>query len=63
MGGLFASYNGSAAYRIARLNTNGNLDTEFLTPSPGFNDIVNTIATLENNKTFFSWVWYLKLYN
>ena len=43
VGGHFTSYDGAPAFRIARLNSDGALDTGFATGS-GFNDFVQSIA-------------------
>ena len=49
VGGRFTGYDSTDAYRIARLNINGTIDsTNFLVGNLGFNSTVNTIATLEN---------------
>ena len=49
VGGKFTEYNNTAVYRIIRLNSNGSNDNaNFLASTPGFNDAVRTIATLEN---------------
>ena len=43
VGGGFTSYSGSTANRIARLNTDGTLDTTFQPTGSGFNNAPNTI--------------------
>jgi uncharacterized delta-60 repeat protein len=44
IGGNFTSYNGTAIYRIARLNTNGTLDTSFSSGVSGPNtDVLSTL--------------------
>jgi uncharacterized delta-60 repeat protein len=43
IGGSFTSYNGTSRNRIARLNSDGNLDTSF-DPGMGANNTVNSIA-------------------
>ncbi len=43
VGGTFTTYNGATANRIARLNTDGSLDANFVTGT-GFNTAVNSIA-------------------
>ncbi|MDQ7960901.1 T9SS type A sorting domain-containing protein [Flavobacterium lindanitolerans] len=48
-GGSFTLYNGQTRNRIARLNTNGTLDTSF-NIGAGFNDIVNDIAIQPDGK-------------
>lgn len=47
--GSFTSYNGVSRNRIARINSNGSLDTTFKTGT-GFNNYVRTIALLNNGK-------------
>jgi len=49
IGGLFTSYNGTVINRIARLNSNGSLDTSF-NPGTGANDIVQTLALQPDGK-------------
>jgi uncharacterized delta-60 repeat protein len=49
IGGNFSSYNGSARNRIARLNADGSLDTNF-DPGTGTNNSVNTIALQPDGK-------------
>lgn len=44
-GGAFTAYNGTTINRIARLNTDGTLDTSFVVGT-GFNGAVNSIAIL-----------------
>jgi uncharacterized delta-60 repeat protein len=48
-GGLFTSFNGSTANRLARLNSDGTLDVGF-DMSTGFNSSVNTIALQPDGK-------------
>ncbi|MFN4122539.1 MAG: PKD domain-containing protein [Flavobacteriales bacterium] len=48
-GGSFTSYNGTARNRIARLNSNGTIDTDF-NPGTGFNSTVNAIAIQADQK-------------
>src|SRR5204862_3149330 len=43
IGGIFSTFNGSARNRIARLNSNGTLDTGF-NPGTGTNNFVYTMA-------------------
>jgi uncharacterized delta-60 repeat protein len=52
IGGFFTSYNGntSASDRIARLNTDGTLDTSFNMGGAGANNTVRTIAVQPNGK-------------
>ncbi|WP_410221398.1 T9SS type A sorting domain-containing protein [Pedobacter sp.] len=47
--GYFTSYNGTATNRIARLNTDGSLDTAF-DPGAGFNDDVQTLILQPDGK-------------
>ena len=47
--GLFTSYNGNPANRIARLNSDGSFDNTF-NIGTGANNLVNTIAIEPNNK-------------
>jgi uncharacterized delta-60 repeat protein len=47
--GAFTSYNGTATSRIARLNSNGTLDTSFNTGT-GFNDYTYTIVRQPDGK-------------
>ena len=49
VGGAFTSYNGVAVNRIARLNSNGSLDTSF-SIGTGFNGNVNTLALQTDGK-------------
>ncbi len=49
IGGLFTSYNGTTRIRIARLNTNGSLDTSF-NPGLGANDFIRTLALQPDGK-------------
>lgn len=49
IGGNFSSYNGTARARIARLNSNGSLDTTF-TPGSGADNAVKTIARQSDGK-------------
>jgi uncharacterized delta-60 repeat protein len=51
IGGQFSTYSGSTANRIARINTNGTLDTSFNTGA-AFNGNVNTIATGSSNSIY-----------
>ena len=46
VGGSFTTYSGSTANRIARLNTNGTLDTTFIPTGSGFNSTVQTILPI-----------------
>jgi uncharacterized delta-60 repeat protein len=48
-GGDFTSYDGTTCERIARLNTDGTIDTAF-DSSSGFNNVVRTIAIDSNDK-------------
>jgi uncharacterized delta-60 repeat protein len=49
VGGNFTSYNGTSRSRIARLNSNGSLDTGF-TVGTGFNAAVNKVAVQTDGK-------------
>lgn len=49
IGGQFTAYNGTARSRIARLNTNGSLDTSF-DPGTGPNNEVHTVAIQSDGK-------------
>jgi uncharacterized delta-60 repeat protein len=51
IGGTFSSYSGSAVARIARINTNGTLDTTF-NVGAGANNTVWTIATGSGNSIY-----------
>lgn len=48
--GSFASYNGSACNRIARLNTNGSIDTGFSTTGTGFDVTVSRVEVQGDGK-------------
>ena len=48
-GGLFTSYNGSTQNRLARINSNGSIDTSF-NVGTGFNNTVNATAIDSNGK-------------
>ncbi len=50
IGGEFGSYNGTASNFIARLNSDGSLDTDFLATDAGTNYIVSSIAIQDDNK-------------
>ena len=49
IGGLFAAYNGTAVGSLARLNTDGSLDTSF-DITTGTNDRINSIAVQSDGK-------------
>lgn len=49
IGGVFTNYNGTAINRIARLNSDGTLDTSFVTGS-GFNSVVRMLALQADGK-------------
>jgi uncharacterized delta-60 repeat protein len=49
MGGTFTDYNGTARNRIARLNSNGSLDTSF-NPGTGASGIVESLALQADGK-------------
>ena len=44
IGGLFTSYNGTSRGYVARLNTDGSLDTGFLATGAGANGLVYSVA-------------------
>ena len=50
IGGVFTSYNGTAINRIARLNTDGTLDSAFKPTGTGVNNMVRTTAIQNNGK-------------
>jgi uncharacterized delta-60 repeat protein len=50
IGGAFAAYNGVARGKVARLNTDGSLDTTFLTTGAGASSTVNSIAIQSDGK-------------
>ncbi len=49
LGGAFTSYNGTPRHRVARLNANGSLDTDF-DPGSGANDAILSLAPLPDGK-------------
>jgi len=49
IGGAFTSYNGTARNRIARLNTDGSLDTDF-NPGTGFSSRVFSLSLQDDGK-------------
>jgi uncharacterized delta-60 repeat protein len=49
IGGYFSSYNGTVRTRIARLNTDGSLDTSF-DPGTGAHDFIRSIALQSDGK-------------
>jgi uncharacterized delta-60 repeat protein len=49
--GSFSSYNGTTANRIARLNTDGTIDTSLVSGS-GFNNVTNEVAVDLNNNMY-----------
>ena len=51
IGGAFTSWNGTLINRIARLNTDGTLDTSF-NPGAGFNDLVQVIKLDSSGKLY-----------
>ena len=53
VGGIFVSYNGTSANRIIRLNSNGSVDTSFVSGS-GFNDLIQSIAIQSDGKILFA---------
>jgi uncharacterized delta-60 repeat protein len=50
VGGEFTSYNGTTRNRLARLNTDGSLDTGFVTTGTGISDIVYATTHDSNGK-------------
>ncbi len=50
IGGAFATYNGVARVRIARLNSDGSLDTTFLTTGAGASSTVRSLAIQSDGK-------------
>ncbi|HZF01516.1 MAG TPA: Calx-beta domain-containing protein [Methylomirabilota bacterium] len=50
IGGSFTAFNGTARNNIARLNTNGSLDTSFNNQGSGADGTVWTVAVLSDNK-------------
>lgn len=52
VGGGFQSYNGTSRAKIARLNSDGSLDSTFLQSAVGFDSAVRTIKQGENGKIF-----------
>src|SRR5439155_12366762 len=51
LGGSFTNVNGFSANRVARLNADGSMDTNFVTRvAPGANDTVQGIAIQEDNR-------------
>jgi len=50
MGGNFTSYNGTVTKHIARLNTNGSLDSGFNVGGSGANGMVNILAVQSDSK-------------
>jgi uncharacterized delta-60 repeat protein len=53
-GGIFTTYSGSSAVRIARLNTNGTLDTTFKTGTAGANAIVYSTSVQSDQKVIIA---------
>ena len=53
-GGTFTTYSGSSAVRIARLNTNGTLDTTFNTGTAGANAIVYSTSVQSDQKVIIA---------
>src|SRR5690606_32753107 len=49
VGGNFTSYDGTARNRIARLNTDGSLDTSFVVGN-GFNNVINSMSIQDDGK-------------
>ena len=50
IGGIFTNVNGIARNRIARLNTDGTLDTAFMSAGTGADSVVRKIAVQADNK-------------
>lgn len=50
IGGGFSSYNGTSRGRMARLNTDGSLDTSFLATGAGADDFVYSVALQSDGK-------------
>jgi uncharacterized delta-60 repeat protein len=50
IGGAFASYSGAGRGFIARLISDGTLDTSFLASGPGANNVVNSVAMQSNGQ-------------
>ena len=50
VGGYFATYNGVSRPRLARINTNGTLDTSFVQTGTGLNDYVSSVAIQGDGK-------------
>ncbi len=51
IGGAFTSFSGSPRGGVARLNTNGSVDTSFLATGAGANNIVRALAIQSDGKT------------
>ncbi len=49
-GGNFSSYNGTTRGRLAMLNADGSLDTDFALPGSGFNNDVYSVVVQPNGK-------------
>ncbi|MGD0728209.1 MAG: delta-60 repeat domain-containing protein, partial [Spirochaetia bacterium] len=50
IGGWFTTYNGASRGSVARLNSDGSLDTGFLATGAGANNYVNSIAVQSDGK-------------
>jgi uncharacterized delta-60 repeat protein len=50
IGGSFGTYNGTSRGFVARLNSDGSLDTGFLATGAGANDIVTSVAVQSDGK-------------
>jgi uncharacterized delta-60 repeat protein len=50
IGGEFTTYNGTSRGYVARLNTDGSLDTGFLATGAGANGAVNSVAVQSDGK-------------
>jgi uncharacterized delta-60 repeat protein len=50
IGGFFTTYNGTSRGSLARLNTDGSLDTGFLATGAGANSYVNSVVVQSDDK-------------
>jgi len=50
IGGNFAAYNSTVRNHIARLNSDGSVDTTFVTTGTGFNSLINDLALLPDGR-------------
>ncbi len=58
VGGSFSAYNGTPRNRIARLNTDGSLDSSFVTTGAGFNDEVWNLSVQIDDKVVVGGYFY-----